>query len=59
MHRKDSPQDIVIMAVIGVTLLALLPAQQAAPVGANANEALGGTAHGYSKPASQTTSSNR
>jgi hypothetical protein len=27
MHRKDSPQDIVIMGVIGVTLLALLPAK--------------------------------
>ena len=26
MHRKDSPQDIVIFGVIGVTLLALLPA---------------------------------
>jgi hypothetical protein len=34
MHRKDSPQDIVIFAVIGVTLLALLPAKQAAPDGA-------------------------
>ena len=32
-HRKDSPQDIVIMGVIGVTLLALLPAKQPAPVG--------------------------
>jgi hypothetical protein len=31
MHRKDSPQDIVIMGVIGVTLLVLLPAKQAAP----------------------------
>ena len=38
MHRKDSPQDIVIMAVIGVTLLALLPAQQAAPVGVPISE---------------------
>lgn len=28
MHRQDSPQDIVIFAVIGVTLLALLPAKQ-------------------------------
>ena len=28
MHRKDSPQDIVIFAVLGVTLLALLPAKQ-------------------------------
>ena len=34
MHRKDSPQDIVIMGVIGVTLLALLPAKQASPAGA-------------------------
>jgi hypothetical protein len=31
MHRQDSPQDIVIFAVIGVTLLALLPAKQASP----------------------------
>ena len=31
MHRKDSPQDIVIMGVIGVTLLALLPAKQPSP----------------------------
>ena len=38
MHRKDSPQDIVIMGVIGVTLLALLPAKQAAPVGAPISE---------------------
>ena len=38
MHRKDSPQDIVIMGVIGVTLLALLPARQAAPVGAPISE---------------------
>jgi hypothetical protein len=29
MHRKDSPQDIVIFGVIGVTLLALFPAKQA------------------------------
>ena len=34
MHRKDSPQDIVIFAVIGVTLLALLPAKQPSPAGA-------------------------
>jgi hypothetical protein len=33
MHRKDSPQDIVMMGVIGVTLLALLPAKQASPAG--------------------------
>jgi len=38
MHRKDSPQDIVIMGVIGVTLLVLLPAQQASPVGAPIGE---------------------
>jgi hypothetical protein len=30
-HRKDSPQDIVIIGVIGVALLALLPAKQAPP----------------------------
>ncbi|HXY02493.1 MAG TPA: hypothetical protein VEI49_02895 [Terriglobales bacterium] len=34
MHRKDSPQDIVIFVAIGVTLLALLPAKQPSPVGA-------------------------
>jgi hypothetical protein len=34
MHRKDSPQDIVIMGVIGVTLLALLPAKQPSPASA-------------------------
>ena len=31
MHRKDSPQDIVIFGVIGVTLLALLPTKQPSP----------------------------
>jgi hypothetical protein len=30
-HRQDSPQDIVMFAVIGVTLLALFPAKQASP----------------------------
>ena len=34
MHRKDSPQDIVIFGVIGVTLLALLPAKEPLPAGA-------------------------
>jgi hypothetical protein len=38
MHRKDSPQDIVIMGVIGVTLLALLPAKQPSPTGAPLSE---------------------
>jgi hypothetical protein len=33
MHRKDSPQDIVLFAVIGVTLLALFPAKEASPAG--------------------------
>jgi hypothetical protein len=37
-HRKDSPQDIVIMGVIGVTLLALLPAKQPSPAGAPVSE---------------------
>ena len=32
-HRQDSPQDIVIFVVIGVTLLALFPAKQASPAG--------------------------
>jgi len=38
MHRKDSPQDIVIFAVIGVVLLALLPAKEPSPVGAPISE---------------------
>jgi hypothetical protein len=38
MHRKDSPQDIVIMAVIGVTLLALLPAKQPLAAGSPISE---------------------
>jgi hypothetical protein len=38
MHRKDSPQDIVIFAVIGVVLLALLPARQTAPASAPISE---------------------
>lgn len=38
MHRQDSPQDIVIFGVIGVTLLALLPARQAWPAGAPMGE---------------------
>jgi hypothetical protein len=29
-HRQDSPQDIVLFAVIGVTLLVLLPAKEQA-----------------------------
>ena len=37
MHRKDSPQDIVIFVVIGVALLVLLPAREttlaSAPIG--------------------------
>ena len=38
MHRKDSPQDIVIFAVIGVVLLALFPAKQPSPSGALISE---------------------
>ena len=38
MHRRDSPQDIVIFLTIGVALLALLPAKQASPVGAPNSE---------------------
>jgi len=38
MHRKDSPQDIVIFVAIGVALLALLPAKQASPAGAPISE---------------------
>ena len=30
-HRQDSPQDIVMFAVIGAVLLALLPVRQASP----------------------------
>ena len=38
MHRQDSPQDIVIFAVIGFTLLALLPAKQSSPAVAPISE---------------------
>ena len=38
MHRKDSPQDIVIFAVIGVVLLALLPAKEPSPASAPISE---------------------
>jgi hypothetical protein len=38
MHRKDSPQDIVIFVAIGLALLALLPAKQASPAGAPISE---------------------
>jgi hypothetical protein len=31
IHRNDSPWDIVIFGVIGVALLALLPAKQLSP----------------------------
>jgi hypothetical protein len=38
MHRSDSPWDIVIFGVIGVALLALLPAKQPSPAGAPSSE---------------------
>lgn len=38
MHRKDSPQDIVIFVIIGVTMLALLPAKQPSPAVAPISE---------------------
>ena len=31
MHRKDSPQDIVMFVLIGVVLLALLPGNEQSP----------------------------
>ena len=34
-HRQDSPQDIVIFAVIGITLLVLLPARETVPASAS------------------------
>ena len=37
-HRKDSPQDIVIFAIIGITLLVFLPPKQSAPAGAPIGE---------------------
>ena len=37
-HRKDSPQDIVMFVVIGVALLALLPAKQPSPTSAPIHE---------------------
>jgi len=39
MHRKDSPQDIVIFGVIGITLLALLRATQPPRAGVPGSEA--------------------
>lgn len=33
MHRKDSPQDIVIIGAVGLLLLAVLPAREPAPAG--------------------------
>ena len=38
MHRKDSPQDIVIFVAIGVALRALLPPKQSSPAGAPISE---------------------
>ena len=38
MHRKDSPQDIVIFIAIGVAMLALLPAKQQVPDGVPMSE---------------------
>jgi hypothetical protein len=38
MHRQDSPQDIVMFVVIGVTILALLPAKEASPADAPISE---------------------
>jgi len=38
MHRKDSPQDIVMFVVIGVALLGLLPARQRSADGAPMSE---------------------
>jgi hypothetical protein len=39
-QRKDSPQDIVIVGAIGVLLLAVLPAKEAAPAGTESPPAL-------------------
>lgn len=33
MHRKDSPQDIVMMGAVGLLLLAVLPATEPPPAG--------------------------
>jgi hypothetical protein len=38
MHRKDSPQDIVIFVAIGVALLALFPPKQSSPAGVAISE---------------------
>ena len=37
-HRSDSPLDIVLMGVIGLALLALLPAKQPPPAAAPVSE---------------------
>jgi hypothetical protein len=41
MHRRDSPQDIIIFAVIGVVLLALLPRTTAATGSAHSSTSRG------------------
>jgi hypothetical protein len=38
MHRKDSPQDIVLFALIGFALLALLPPKEPSLAGASISE---------------------
>ena len=53
MHRKDSPQDIVIFGVIGVTLLALLPAKQPLPAEPKVDQCRRETPHGLAIRAPQ------
>ena len=38
MHRQDSPLDIIIFTIIGVTILALLPTKQPSPTGVPISE---------------------
>jgi hypothetical protein len=38
MHRKDSPQDTIIFAAIGIAMLAVLPAKQPSSAGAPISE---------------------
>jgi hypothetical protein len=53
MHRKDSPQDIVIFLAIGVTLLALLPAKQPLPAEPKVDQCRRETPHGLAIRAPQ------
>ena len=49
MHRRDSPQDIVIFAIIGIVLLALLPGKQSASASAEGPRPASISAQGFAE----------